>query len=558
MRVDGVTMINLTVLEALGLPALKEAILIAGEKGIGRIITSVNIMEVPDVIEFVNEGELLVTTTYPIKDSIEAQQSLIPNLVKKGVAALAIKPVFYDNVIPASMIQQANDLDFPLIQLPKNASFNKILNPILSEILNRQATILQRNEEVHNNFTNIVLKGGDLIDIANMLSSLQNNPVSIHTNKFRTLSYGYPSGVIANRDLISELCTDAKRFSNIINNKIGQVKFEYKNTEFDVLVHPVIIGGEKYGALILWLVKESNYDINIVEQAVTIAALEIVKHRAVMEVERRFRSFLIEEIIQKKVHSHIDVVTRGEAYGWDLTSKFIPIVIEIEDFLKLYELDKSIYAPANMLRKLWAEVSNAVNFFKLETITVDIGSRILILLKNDKNANSDKLMSKLFNKIQKEISTEKKITINAGIGREVEDIMELSEGFYQAVQALEIGKQLNGTSSITRYDDLGAYRILITGKNNPELRKFSEELLSGLQKNDQVHNTELLSTLDAILSCNFNLKEAAKKLFIHYNTIRYRVNKIEEIAKVDINSTVDRLNLQLASQIKKIQDITKD
>lgn len=548
-------MINLTVKEALSLPALSDAILIAGENGVHRMISSVNIMEVPDVINFVSKDELLVTTTYPIKDSIEAQRSLIPNLVSKGVAALAIKPVFYDNVIPDSMINQANDLNFPLIQLPKNASFNKILNPILSEILNRQAMTLQRNEEVHKSFTNLVLSGGDLTDIARMLSSMQNNPVSIHTNKFRLLSFESQISKNAENDVIAELCSDARLLKKIINTNTGQFKVSFNDQQFDLLVHPVIVAGEKYGYLILWLTNERAYDINIVEQAVTVAALEIVKYRTVMEVERRFRSFLIEEIIQKKIYSRMDVITRGEAYGWDLTSKFIPIVIEIEDFLKLYELDNSIYAPANMLRKLWAEVSNAVSHYGVETIIVDIGSRILILIKSEHEASDIKLSQKLFRKIQQEIASEKKITINAGVGREVVDIMELSEGFQQSVQALEIGRQLNGKSSITRYDDLGAYRILITGKNNPELSKFSDEFLGVLQHNDLIHNTDLLNTLDVILSCNFNLKEAAKKMFIHYNTIRYRVNKIEEIAKVNMNSTVDRLNLQLASQIMRIQRI---
>lgn len=550
-------MINLTVSEALSLPALRDAVLIAGEKGLHRIISTVNIMEVPDVINFVSKDELLVTTTYPIKDSIEAQRNLIPNLVKKGVAALAIKPVFYENIVPENMIQQANELDFPLIQLPVNASFNKILNPVLSEILNRQATILQKNEEVHKSFTNIVLRGGDLTDIANMLSSMQDNPVSIHTNKFRMLSFGKNDPKVENLELINELCTNAKELKKIVNNRVGQVSFEFKGKAMTILIHPVIIAGEKYGLVILWLAKNINFDINVVEQAVTVAALEIVKHRAVTEVERRFRSFLIEEIIQKKILSRLDVVTRGEAYGWDLTSKFVPVVIEIEDFLKLYELDKSIYAPASMLRKLWAEVSNAVNHFSLETIIVDIGSRILILIKHDKTANFENVPTKLFKRIQQEISTEKDITINAGIGREVEDIMQLSEGYNQAVQSLEIGRQLNGKSSITRYDDLGAYRILITGKNNPELKRFSDELLGDLIKNDQINNTELFNTLHVILMCNFNLKEASKKLFIHYNTIRYRVSKIEEIAKVNINSTSDRLNLQLAVQIKRMRDVTQ-
>lgn len=548
-------MINLTVKEALKLPAFSDAILIAGEKGLKRVISSVNIMEVPDVIQFVNKGELLLTTTYPIKDSIEAQKNLIPNLVLKGVAALAIKPVFYDNIVPANMIQQANELDFPLIQLPMNASFNMILNPVLSEVLNRQATILQINEEVHRNFTNIVLRGGDLTDIAAMLATLQDNPVSIHTNKYRMLSFGSPNNSVENIQVIEKLCNDVNVLRSTISDRFGLISIRYQDSDLNLFVHPVIIGGERYGLLILWLTKCLTYDLNIIEQAVTVAALEIVKHRAVMEVERRFRSFLVEEIIQKKIKSRIDVITRGEAYGWDLSSKFIPIVIEIEDFIKLYELDHSINAPANMLRKLWADVLNAVTFFNLDAIIVDIGSRILILLKHNNHLNLTKTCSKLFKKIQQEISNRKKITINAGVGRDVEDIMELSEAYNQAVMALEIGRQLNGQGSLTRYDDLGSYRILISDKENPEHIKFCHDLINGLLISDQLHHTELIHTLTVILSSNFNLKEAAQKMFIHYNTIRNRVKKIEELARVNINSSADRLNLQLAMQIFAIQNI---
>ncbi|MBS3990525.1 MAG: PucR family transcriptional regulator ligand-binding domain-containing protein [Erysipelothrix sp.] len=546
-------MINLTVMEALCLPALSDAVLIAGEKGLQNLITSVNIMEVPEIDRFVNKGELLVTTTYPIKDSIKAQNNLIPNLVNKGVSALAIKPVFYDNIVPPNMIKQANEMNFPLIQLPITASFNNILNPILSEILNRQATILQKNEEVHKKFTDLVLRGGDLNDIAKMLSTLQDNPVSIHTNKLRKLALSISNSETSFNQIINELCIDAKQFSKIICNQTGVIDFEYRDIAIKILVHPVIIAGERYGSLILWLTSHDQFDINIVEQAVTIVALEIVKHTAVMEVERRFRSFLIEEIIQKKIQSRIDVVTKGEAYGWDLTSKFLPIVIEIEDFFKFYELDYSISSPANILKKLWTEVSNSANHYNLDTIIVDIGSKILILVKQRFDTIGPNIPSKLFKRIQQAISFDKKIVINAGVGRLIEDIMELSEGYEHAVKALEIGRQINGKSSITHYDDLGSFRILISEKHNPELRKFSGELLGDIIKCDEESKSNLMETLEMILKCNFNLKEAAQNMFIHYNTIRYRVKKIEELAKIDMNSSSDCLSLQLAMQIRKIQ-----
>lgn len=547
---------NITVLDALQLPALKDAVLIAGEAGLHRVISSVNMMEVPDIIRFVKKGEFLVTTTYPIKDDVRAQERLIPNLVEKGVAALAIKPVFYRNEVPSIMVRQADELSFPLIQLPNNASFNEILNPILGEILNRQAIILRRSEEVHKAFTNLVLRGGSLSDIADMLSTLQDSPVSIHTAKMRLLAFGSPAHCDASRyGELAELCGNAGALSSSVAGRTGRVQLECVGHSFETVVHPIIVAGEDYGYLILWLRQGSSFEINVVEQAATVVALEIVKLRAIAEVERRFRSVFMEEIIQGKIGSRVDVLTRAETYGWDLSTSFVPVLIEIDDYLNFYTAQQATHEPAKTLRGLWNAVSISTSLLKQGAVVADIGARILMLVKTDPGTAPDPVVDvplKLVQRIQAEMSSTKEITIAAGIGRRLDDIMQLKEGLYQAIQALEIGQLLSGPGSITRYDDLGAYRILTSSRGNPELTRFCHELLGELIKSDQLHNTELLRTLEVLLRCNFNLKEAAREMFIHYNTIRYRVARIEEIARVDLQSAEDRLNLQLAFRILKI------
>jgi purine catabolism regulator len=548
---------GITVHEALLLPALKEAVLVAGKAGVDRVIASVNMMEVPDILNFVKKDEFIVTTTYPIRDNPEAQERLIPNLVNKGVAALAIKPVFYSDEIPPLMVRQAEDLGFPLIQLPKNASFNEILNPVLGEILNRQATVLHRNEEVHTRFMELVLKGGTLGDIAALLATLQKNPVSIHTPRLVLLGFGVP-GTESKRESFKraeELCQDANALAGLIGNREGRMTLSEGAAKFEILVHHMVAAGEDYGFLILWLEREQDYEINVIEQAVTVIALEIMKLRAITEVERRFKSFFIEEIIQGKLKSRAEVVSRGRAYGWDLSAEFLPILIEIEDYLDFVIMRNPQYDPVKIQKRFWNTVSKSMMFHTNGGIAVDIGARILILLKTDPEdpkRKSNDLAEKIVGKIQEEMSQDKPLVITAGIGRIVRDILCLNEGYTHAERALEIGQTVYGSGSITHYDNLGIYRLMDLKSGSGESARFSKELLGELETSDELYHTDLLKTLKTLFECNFNLKKTADTLSVHYNTIRYRVAKIEQLARVSLDSEEDRLNLQLAFKVHRV------
>ncbi len=540
----------ITVREALQLPALKDATLVAGEKGLSRAITSVNIMEVPDIARFVKEDEFLVTTTYPIKDDVGAQERLIPLLVEKGVAALAIKPVFYGNRIPEVMIHQANKLGFPLIQLPRNASFNEVINPILGEILNRQAIILRRNDEVHRAFTDIVLQGGSLKDIANLLSELQRAPVSIHTSRFHLLASAIPEDRQYHQGIFEHLGALSEDLGNAIAKRLGCICIEINGKEFDTHVQPVPVAGEDYAYLIVWLEQNAHYETNVVEQAATVIALEIVKMRSIAETERRFRSNFIEEILQGRINSKTDVLSRGEQYGWDLSQKYTPVVIEIVDHGDLLTVARDQEDFLKAVRRLWTAVLH-VTADSSRIITVDIGARILLLIRADGSGDSEAFIQKLIHRIQEDMSPDKR-TIGAGIGRTLKDIMDLKKGFDQALKALEIGQLVSGKGAITHYDELGVYRVLSIYGSHPETVKFSQELLGVLSKSDQFNNTDYINTLDSFLQSNCNLREASLKLYIHYNTLRYRLSKIEEITGVDLNSSEDRLSFQLALRIMRL------
>src|SRR5947209_8672344 len=164
-------MTQLTVHEALTIDGLRNVRVLAGSGGLDRYVTCVNVMEVPDILQWVRGGELLLTTTYPLKDSRMSLRDLIPLLNDKGLAAIAIKPHRYLEEIPPEILEIADRLSFPVLELPPDASFVDLINAVLTRILNFQAELMMRSEEIHQRFTNVVLDGGGLSEIAGLLSN---------------------------------------------------------------------------------------------------------------------------------------------------------------------------------------------------------------------------------------------------------------------------------------------------------------------------------------------------------------------------------------------------
>lgn len=546
---------GLTVREALRLPALSEAVLLAGEAGLDRVITSVNIMEVPNIARFVKKDELLLTTVYPIKDDPEAQANLISTLVNKGLAALAIKPVAdWLGEVPPQMVRQAKEAGFPLIRLPQDTSFNEILNPILAEILNRQAAMLVRNEAVHQTLTNIVLDGGSLGEIAAMLATMLGAPVSIHNVRLRLMAFCAPPEKTMRAleppklDLIRELAQQTEKLAHLVGGRQGQVGVEVDGQRLALVVHPVMVARENYAHLIVWHGHKSQEagDGNIIQQAATVVALEIAKLRAVAEVEKRFRSSFVEDLLQGRVSSRGAALSRGEAYGWDLSGAFVPLLVEIDDFQRLSRECRGQRQLALMLRQAWDAVTLVVAGVAPGAVCVDLGGRILVLAKGQ----DARLLA---HRIQREAGAGHSFTVSVGLGRSLDDIMALKDGFRQASQALEMGRAINGPESVTSFDDLGIYRILTERTEWSELDRFADELLGGLVESDRRGGSDLVQTLGVFLECNGNLRETARKLCIHYNTLRYRLGRIEEITRTDLGSAEGRLNLQVALKIYRMR-----
>jgi purine catabolism regulator len=100
------------------------------------------------------------------------------------------------------------------------------------------------------------------------------------------------------------------------------------------------------------------------------------------------------------------------------------------------------------------------------------------------------------------------------------------------------------------FPDLSVYRLLLQLEHNPELMAFQEEILGPLLAYEG--GRELINTLEAYFEHNGNLTQTAEALFVHRNTLIYRMERIAKITSLDLDKPETRLTVQLALHIYRM------
>src|SRR4029453_11974855 len=180
--------VGLAVRGGLAAPCLAEARVLAGASGLDRVVSRLNVMEAPDILPWVKPHELLLTTGYPLREDPDALVTLIGELDDRGLAALAIKLHRYLDGVPAGLLAEADRRGFPVIEFPQGVGFDDVLNEVIGTLLNRQAALAARSEEVHRALVSVVLEGGDLSDLAAELAAILGGPVLVTTPDGRVVA----------------------------------------------------------------------------------------------------------------------------------------------------------------------------------------------------------------------------------------------------------------------------------------------------------------------------------------------------------------------------------
>jgi purine catabolism regulator len=530
--------------DVLRLPALARAKVVGGVRGLGQPVRAINVMEVPDILDWVKPDELLLTTAYPLRDDPVALDALVPHLAERGLAGLALKPARYIKAIPPAMIEAADRLSFPLIELPAEASFNEIINSVLTVILNSQAARLQQSAAIHDRFTSIVLSGGGLRQIAEALAELIARPVSIVDAQ----------GVIQWRT--SERAPASEPEPTGDPGAAGDAGSE-------TIVQPIQVGPERYGAILVANEDEplGQERLEAIEYAATVAALRQVQTRAVAEADRRFQAVCLEELITGHVADRTVLMERAAAFSWDLTTAHAVLLADIESVGGRPFSELVGTAEEGALRHRLAEAARAS--LGPDPIVWERSREIGALIAagggggrggRERGVGIAAMRTELRDLGAALLAEARRrlpgAVISVGIGTPAPDPLDLHRSFGEARRALEIGRWGHGPGGLTTFDELGLDRILVAVPD-AEAEAFCGSMLGPLEAYDAAHGTSLVLTLETFLATR-NAALAARALYLHYNTLKNRLARIEEIIGPYATDPGRCLSLSLALRLRRL------
>ena len=170
------------------------------------------------------------------------------------------------------------------------------------------------------------------------------------------------------------------------------------------------------------------------------------------------------------------------------------------------------------------------------------------ILLNEKNivVIDTSLEENLEEGIQDVILSETMVKIKISVGTIVNDILDIKNSYDRAMKAMVLGKRLIRNKDIFYYDQM-ILPIIINGVKSKKLATLSMELFQGI---DSIfEDRELMQTATNFLENNLNISETSKKLFIHRNTLTYRLNKIKKLTSYDLRSFEDAVNFKIALYI---------
>jgi purine catabolism regulator len=520
---------SITLGRALALPPLQHARVLAGQAGLERRVRHVNVMEVPDILPWVQPDELLLTTAYPLRDDRAALGTLVPELAARGLAGIAIKPDRYLEKIPAAMLTAADACGFPLIELPPESSFNEIISAVLSLILNEQSLRLQRAAEIHDRFTRIVLGGGGLREIALTLAELVERQVLIVDQHGDVLTgSGEPS--------LERLPDDVKMPGRGDGPQAGRW-VSITITDAEATMQPIMVDGDPYGAIVALAAAEtmSTDDLEALQFAATVAALRQVQARALVEDDRRFQAVCLEELVSGHLTDRSVLSERAATFGWDLS---LPRAV------LLAQAESSTGGDADTVRSLADAARTALG----ATASVWERSRQAAALLAPRGADPSTLDEAAVS-LRREAARRLPTTpVSIGIGRIREDPLELRESHAEARRALEVGRW-RSPGEVVIFERMGLDRLLAS-VSDLELSAFRDTMIEPLAAYDRAHRSNLIDTLEAYVATR-NAAEAARRLYVHYNTVRSRLARIEELIGPFLADTERLTGLAVALHIHR-------
>lgn len=553
-----------TVREAMRFGQFATAKLVAGAGGLDRPIEWVRAMETPEVQP--RAGDLIFTTGFPIKDDPQGQIRLIAKIADSDGAGLVVRPYPYMRKLPPEMLSEADRLNVPLFTVAQDIQMVDLMAPLLERIINAEHWRLKRSLEIHRRFTELVLDGKGVKEICATLAELLESAVTIEDASFHLLAHAGGAGDPHRKETIQRQGTPQRilfdpqiqRMLREVEASRGPVKvpaFPHVGMSRERLIAPILAANQVLGYISVLDHPPHNEELAFmaIEQAALVLALAVAKERELSEVEGRVRGEFLEDLLHGTYGEESAAQRRARHLGYPLHGNHIVMLVDIDDFRGFIgSRQVSEDAIQALKREFLRRVTGVVRASYARALVQGRSDSVAALLPvgtepGDYQARGHALGLQ----IRQNIADWKPgFTVSVGFSGPAEAPAGLAAAQREVISVMDSLARFKRWGQVVAVPELGLTGLL-AAVTDERLVDYPRRHLGPLVEHDTARKGSLVPTLRAYLETG-EQQEAAKRLRVHPNTLRYRLDRIREISGVDLEDPETRLNMAVALRVQAL------
>lgn len=507
---------------------LREARIVAGNENLDRVIAWVHMVDHPDIVQWVKAGELLLTTGYNWPTDAAASRHLVGELAKVGLAGVVLAVPQFRNHFPAEAIEEAQRVGLPMLELPWDIPFSQVTHEILAKIINFQAGVIERSEQLHRALTNAAVAANSLSDIAATLNTLLGRRVIFTDTSGRILgsSTQQAETLALEQQLVQTLGNTAIDLTTL--RRPTRVPFQGSGEVLSRL--GIAVQLQETIVALLWLdldgLDADELDLRALEHASVVAALHLMHQRQLSQQEDRLGHALVAGLLDGEFSPSASALERAKVRGWSETARYRVCLVLLDEPIPL--TTQGLELRERWVDKLKRHLRGSGD---PELIAVWL-NQIKLILPADSPADA------LWNAVGDKKCAMAVSRVHSGI----EGMAQGSKDVDALLPSLRPGR-------LHDFDEILFPRALLGDAHARAtlINRLITPLVSRLR------GEALLDTLRVLADEGFQLAHAARVLGIHISTMRYRLEQIEKVLGVSFESSKVRFQVQVAMTLYTLQ-----
>lgn len=541
--------------DILNLPIFQDIELVAGRGGLNREVFWAHVVDLPDAVDWMRPGDLLLSTGSAWIDDAQWQKEFIRAAYEKDLAGLVVATGRFIDEVPQSMRDAAERWDIPIFASPFRIPFVEVIEGVGRAITQEQAEVLRRSEAIHRALTEAALHAQSLTDLLQVLAGLIGKEAAIENVERKLLARVRPGdestfpGPRGRTEPVADGANPQKvgiKLPSDWETLSHPVRITAK-TEPDVegcILCPIRVGDEIHG--FLWVFEGedalSDLDIRAAEHGATVAALHLLRHQAVSRVNLTIQSTFLDTLLSgDRESSHLR--EQAQWLGFNLNKSYalgIAVLLREDRASTFWPLKSA--AEYHMRERVGYTIRTWLTHMGQSALITNSMNQVLFPVAVDSPAMMGQMVESLWKRFTNQPG--QKVLLAFG------SVKYGSEGIRESFREARITASLvSPKARAIRYED---YRLaqLLSLIPGDELAEWSAQSLKAVATSNSPE--PFLETLSALVDNGFNQNKTAEALVIHKNTLRYRLRRIEELLGRNINDIMLQHELVMAHLARKV------